>query len=235
MNTKSIYGRNKPDLYELYGILMGDGCISRYHNQGRIRYEIRVDGNAVTDEAYYYLYLVPLISRVVGKNHPTVRFRKQCSGVYVRFLKKEFALFLNESFGFPFGKKGDIKIKEEIVEDFSKARYVLRGIFDTDGSIYFTKNNSKVRNYPIIEITTYSPILLSQLMKLLVSADFLVRINHRKDSVKLHGKENLLKWMKLIGTSHPDKRSKFDFWRKYGYCPALKEMTIEERTDLLGL
>ena len=49
------------DMYEFYGILMGDGCISRYFNQSKQLYEIRIDGSSITD-IDYYKYLVNLIS-----------------------------------------------------------------------------------------------------------------------------------------------------------------------------
>lgn len=101
--------------------------------------------------------------------------------------------------------------------------------------IYFTKNNSEERYYPILEITSYSFDLITQLKSALNLAGFNVKISHYQDFIKLHGKENLFKWMELIGTSHPDKRSKFEFWRKYDYCPKIDELGYKERLDALGL
>ncbi len=222
------------DFYEFYGILLGDGCISRYVYRSKLHYEIRIDGSAFTDVDYYHVHVVDLLSRIVGKK-PTPGFRKQCMGIYIHFCNPDLAIFLNNNFGFPFGKKGEIIIPDKILNDFEKLEHVLRGLFDTDGSLYFTKNNSEQRYYPIIEITTYSSGLLNQLKRALESAGFTVKINHRKDSVKLHGKKNLLKWMELIGTSHPDKASKFKYWRQYGYCPRNDELPYEERLDVVGL
>ena len=54
------------DLSEFYGILLGDGCISKYKNDGRIRYAIRIDGNSMTDY-YYYKHLQSLIKNILDK------------------------------------------------------------------------------------------------------------------------------------------------------------------------
>lgn len=221
------------DLYEFYGVLIGDGCISRYHYNSKIHYELRIDGNSLTDIDYYNQHLLKLISNLINKT-PRVYFRKKFNGIYVHFRDKEFAFFLKEIFNFPFGKKGNIKIDDNILNDFEKLKYVLRGLFDTDGCIYFTKNNSKIRYYPIIEISSHSFNLINQLKEVLDAKGFTVKISHYKDSVKLHGKKNLLKWMKLIGTNHPDKASKFKFWTKYGYCPRIDELDYKERLEVLG-
>ncbi len=221
-------------LYEFYGILMGDGCISRYRNGQAMCHELRIDGNAVTDKDYYYKHVVPLITQITSRE-PKPRFRTDCKGIYIKFQHKEFALFLQSTLGFPVGKKGEITIKDFVLQDFNRLKHVLRGLFDTDGCIYFTKNNSDKRYYPILEITSYSFPLITQLKSALEKAGFTVKISHYQDSIKLHGKENLFKWMELIGTSHLDKRSKFDFWRKYGYCPKIDELGYKERLDVLGL
>lgn len=221
-------------LYELYGILMGDGCISKYISSSKVHYEFRIDGNATTDFDYYHDYVVSLIEGVTGRR-PKPRLRKDCHGIYITFHYKEFAFFLREHFNFPFGKKGSITIENSVYNDFNKLKHFLRGLFDTDGSLYFTKNNSEKRYYPIIEISTYSPPLLKQLKEALTRAGFSVKISHYKKSVKLHGKENLLKWMSVIGTSNQDKASKFAFWSKHGYCPKIDELNYKERLKLLGL
>ncbi len=221
-------------LYEFYGILIGDGCISKYTSFDKIHHEIRIDGNSITDADYYFNHVVPLITKVTGRNTKPV-FRKDCQGIFIRFNAKEFAAFLRTTFEFPFGKKGDITIKKEALGDFEKLKHVLRGLFDTDGSLYFTKNNSTVRSYPIIEISSHSPTLIKDLQTALTRAGFTVKISHYQDSVKLHGKNNLFKWMQFIGTRHPDKASKFEFWKKHGYCPTIIELPYKERLKLLGL
>ena len=98
------------------------------------------------------------------------------------------------------------------------------------GSLYFTRNDyQKIRSCPIIELSTHSFPLLRQLENIPNSLDFTTKISHYKDSIKLHGKKNLYKWFKIIGSNHPDKHSKLAYWEKYGRCPKITELSYSER------
>ena len=229
MNYKS----NK-DLYEFYGIMIGDGCISKYICQNKTHFEIRIEGNSITDIDYYKSHLKRLISSLVNKN-PAIYFRKDCNGICIRFHSKEFALFLNRELGFPLGRKGQIGINEKLLKDRDKINAVLRGIFDTDGSLYFIKNNSPKRFYPVIEIVSISKKLLQQISDVLRKKGLKVTQGHGRNSVKLNGKKNLKGWMDLIGTNHIDKKSKFLFWQEYGECPTSQELHLADRLNKLGM
>ena len=211
------------DMAEFYGVLMGDGCISRYKNQNKIVYAIRIDGNSLTDKEYY-LYLQKLIYKIIERK-TKIKYRKNCNGIYLYFVCKNLAEFLNKYLNFPYGKKGEIKIHNRIVNNKNLLKYTLKGFFDTDGSLYFTKNNSKIRNYPIIELSTHSKSLMYQLKEILDNFGFNTKLSHYKDSVKLHGKHNLQKWMELIGSNNYHKFYRFLYWKKYkvglaGFEPA---------------
>ena len=221
------------DLAEFYGILIGDGCISKFKHQERVHYAIRIDGNSLTDIQYYHNHLKTLIERIINREIK-VKFRKEGNCIFIMFEYRDFALFLNDYLGFPFGKKGEILIDKEFMKNQQYLIAILRGLFDTDGCLYFTKNNSKNRYYPIIEISSHSKALLNQLHRVLSELKFRVKISHFKDSVKLHGKDNLIKFMKFIGTNHPDKLSKFNYWTKFGYCPKIDELNFERRVEKLN-
>lgn len=221
------------DLAEFYGILIGDGCVSKFRSQGRLHYAIRVDGNSLTDIEYYNNHLKPLTERVVNRT-VNVKFRKVGNCIFIMFEYKDFAVFLNSRLGFPFGKKGEISISSEFIKNQKYLIAILRGLFDTDGCLYFTKNNSENRYYPIIELSTHSSALINQLYQVFTDLKFRVKISHFKDSVKLHGKDNLIKFMQSIGSSHPDKVSKFDYWTKFGCCPRIDELNLERRMKKLN-
>lgn len=192
-------------------------------------------GNSLTDLHYYQNTLKRLIFNLTKRN-PSITFRKDCNCIYIRFNSKEFALFLNKELNFPIGKKAQIKIHDSVMNDWNKAKFVLRGIFDTDGSLYFTKNDFyKKRKYPIIEIVSNSDILIKQLHSVLTSKGFIVKIGHYGKSIKLHGKKNLKAWMSLIGSSHIDKVSKYLFWQKYGECPTNGELSLDKRLKMLEM
>ncbi|HLC60846.1 MAG TPA: LAGLIDADG family homing endonuclease [Candidatus Nanoarchaeia archaeon] len=221
------------NLAEFYGILIGDGCISKFKNQGRTHHAIRIDGNSLTDIQYYNNHLKKLVEGIIHRE-VKIKFRKVGNCIFIMFEYKNFAVFLNNYLKFPFGKKGNISINEEFIKNQQFLIAILRGLFDTDGCLYFTKNNSKDRSYPIIEISTHSSALVNQLYQVFCKFGFKVKISHFKDSVKLHGKDNLIKFMKFVGTNHPDKLSKFNYWRKFGYCPKIDELNFESRMKKLN-
>jgi len=221
-------------LLEFYGILLGDGCISEYISHGRPVYEIRIEGHSETDYIYFQETVVPLIKLVFGRTVKIFR-RRTFNGIFVRFYFKEQAKYLNEVFNFPFGKKGEIQIPGWISGDWNFLKHVLRGFFDTDGCIYFTKNNSTIRHYPIIELSTHSSALVTQLYEALSAQGFVVKRSFYGDSIKLHGIQNMLKWFNEIGSSHIDKHSKVLFWKQNGFCPRIDELPLPKRLKALDM
>ena len=53
-------------LAEFYGVLLGDGCISKHKIEDSIKYAIRIDGNSLVDGSYYK-YLQSLIKDITGR------------------------------------------------------------------------------------------------------------------------------------------------------------------------
>ncbi|MBW2994157.1 LAGLIDADG family homing endonuclease, partial [Candidatus Woesearchaeota archaeon] len=102
------------------------------------------------------------------------------------------------------------------VKDWRLAKHTIRGIADTDGSI-FTANKHGSPNYPSIEITTSSYSLALQIRQILRQKDFRVakiwsyksKLSKRTTyKVPLNGKKNLAKWLKEISFSNPHKLKK---------------------------
>ena len=111
------------------------------------------------------------------------------------------------------GKCQNTKIPGEIYEDWNLAKYTIRGIADTDGSVFVSKKPG-IEKYPSIEITTTSQNLANQLKQILVKRGFRVslRENIRKQinalkayKIALYGKKNLKKWVEEIGFTNPYK------------------------------
>jgi len=203
------------ELSEFYGVLLGDGCMSKFNSQNREKEIIRIDGNSITDLEYYN-YLKKLIKKITGRDVNT-GFRKNKNAIFITFHNKKFSNYLNSKLGFPYGKKKGRIIPYELL-DKNYIKYLLRGLFDTDGSIYFTKNNWKRegRTYPIIEISSHNDALIKQLLKVLEDLDFRPTLSFYNDSIKLHGKYNVKKWMDEIGSSNPHKLRRYLRWQKYG-------------------
>jgi hypothetical protein len=218
-------------LSEFVGIMLGDGCISKYKNHNYIKYALRIDGNSNT-EKLYYKHIQCLINKITGRD-VKIKFRNYGNNIFVYFHHKNLALFLNTKLGFPFGKKKNLEISNEILRNEKNLNFLLKGFFDTDGCLYFTKNNSEHRAYPIIELSTHDITLLRQLKTILEKKGFIVAVSHYGDSIKLHGKGNVEKWMNEIGSSNIDNYSKFLFWKKYGFCPKVNELSLSDRLEKL--
>tara|TARA_Y100000310_G_C20640224_1_gene793495 strand:- start:1122 stop:1895 length:774 start_codon:yes stop_codon:yes gene_type:complete len=220
------------DFAEFFGIMLGDGCLSVFQNQGRTRYIIRIDGNSKTDLSFF-VHIQELIFKITGRK-TKIRKRKDCNGIFISMHNKKLVIKLNKDFGFPIGKKKDMRIPESILNYPKLKKCLLRGFFDTDGCIYFTKNNTNKRHYPCIDLTTVDQTLLNQLRKVLNQLNFNIKNLKSNRSIRIYGKENINKWMNEIGSNNPDKLSKYLFWKKYGYCPKSNELEMKERINKVG-
>ncbi len=144
------------------------------------------------------------------------------SSLRLELYSKKFLKFLLNDVGIINKKKS---FNAEIPKKYLKWKYskhILRGIFETDGSLYFSKSRMiKYPSYPRIEIKTSSKKLASQMFTLLKQKAFKVQKRPSKTDrtirVYLSGSEMLEKWLREIGFSSMKKYSKYLFWKKLGY------------------
>ncbi|MBI4147240.1 hypothetical protein HY494_01165 [Candidatus Woesearchaeota archaeon] len=191
LNTKS------PDLAEFLGVLIGDGFIGSY--PGRM---IQIAGHKINDKEYYQNHLIPLINRIFNTN---IHFYECRNCLRLTIYSKEIFTAIKGTFDFPVGKKGDIAIPKNMLESDECKLRLVRGLFDTDGSISLQR-----KKYPVIAITTTSKILALQIQEILNQFDFgayLCKSTQKgfKDAyrVTIFGKQKVLKWKSLIGSSNP--------------------------------
>ncbi|MFH1358452.1 MAG: LAGLIDADG family homing endonuclease, partial [archaeon] len=104
------------------------------------------------------------------------------------------------------GKCQHITIPQEIYKNWNLAKHAIRGIADTDGSIFVSKKPG-IEKYPSIEITTTSVNLANQLKEILIKIGFRITLREGKRKqprglipyrIGLYGKRNLKKWMEEI-------------------------------------
>lgn len=192
---------------ELIGALIGDGYIYRKNR----KYQIGFVGHPVTDKDYFE-YLKKLIKNEWGKD-AKIKLRER--GIRMVIDSKEIYDCLINEFGILYGKGKSEKIfiPNKIINDWRLCKKTIRGITDTDGSV-FAVRKPRIDRYPSIEITTISEKLVNQIKKILEEKNFRVskiwqfksklngRIGYR---FGLNGKENLRKWVEEIGFSNPYK------------------------------
>jgi len=194
-----------PDECELIGIILGDGNIYTIGN----KYVVGITGNKADTE--YFTHIQKMIFSIWGKQ--TTPFVSS-GALRIRFNSKPVVLRLINFFGIPAGKGKceKIRIPEIIAQDWNKAKHLIRGFTDTDGSV-FTANKPGSPNYPSIEITTTSKTIAGQINYLLAINGFKpanVRQYKQKQfrvvyKVALNGRKNLHAWLGEIGFSNPRK------------------------------
>ena len=232
MKTKNL--TQKLNIYELIGIIIGDGYI-RYSTKDRVYY-LEITGDA-KDEQEYFSEISDLIYSITKKK-PKIQVKNETKGKSLKLIiySKEFTEYLINKLSLNYGNKTfTAEIPKKNI-DWKYSRHIIRGIFETDGSLYFSKSkNFKYPTYPRIELTTSSKKLASQLEKILKQKAFKIQTRTRTTdkTTRLYlSRESMLeKWNKEIGFSSMKKYSIYLLWKKYGYY--IPRMSYKDRMKLL--
>lgn len=232
------------ELAEICGIHAGDGYFRvREYGKG----EVDISGH-MEEKEYYDSHVIPLFNKVFGLD---IKGRAFSRGSY------GFVSYRNEirdaliSLGFPKGKKSkNVRVPQKILESRNFKIYgaFLRGLFDTDGNLYFRKSyvgtnkfNKNYNHYPAIHLVTISHFLAEDIIKILHELDILFYY-HMQDSKKknesrayiitINGIEGLNRWMETVGIKNPVKLTRYFVWKKFGFCPP--NTTLQQRQDILN-
>lgn len=199
-----------PGIAELVGALIGDGYIYRRNR----KYQIGFVGSPKTDVELFER-LKDLILDEWNKE-AKIKVRERALRIVIN--SKEICSFLiNElEIAHGEGKCERVKIPDIILKDWNLAKHTIRGIMDTDGTIFVSKK-PRVEKYPTMEITTVSKELANQIREILLKQGFRVgniRMSKSKLSkrtahrVPLYGKKNIRKWLNEIGFSNSYKKER---------------------------
>ncbi len=191
------------DVYEFIGAFIGDGFFNSYNNK---LYQVEFAGDSNLDLNYYKEKIIPAIVKVFPNLNPRIYKVRSKNAIRVVFYSKELFCFLRDYIGFVPGKKAHtVEIPEKILVNPNFIYLIVRGLFDTDGGIYFDKRKGYKKIYPRIHFSTVSKRLFIQLSKIL-SEEFKVYTRYNKKRniyiIELYGYPNLKKWMSLIGFSN---------------------------------
>jgi len=192
----------------LYGTLMGDGCLSNYKR----KYIISITCNVHDDEPFFIKKIIPILNKL--RNVPN-KYRKRVDQGKIEISFSDKLLFNKiKKLGFPIGKKGDKLTIPNIFIKSKLVKYIISGIFSTDGSLFLAKNNGI--KYPRLELESCSSKLLNQISKVLSDMKInnrVYRLNKRTGLIfrlDVNGRFNILKFDEKIGFANPKQKEKFD-------------------------
>jgi intein/homing endonuclease len=231
------------EVAEIMGIITGDGCISitkRYN-------ELAICGDITEEKSYYDRRVAPLFNKHIaipatGKSVCPKEYPKL--GVYgiITFDNRIVDYLLN------LGLEPSPKIRNGVPgnlldssEEIKKA--YAKGVFDTDGSIFFRKNYSSknsLHKYPRIKIESTSKQLIDGLKGMCTGFGFKVmdrkpymgkRDKNPKFGFEIYRKGDIARWLSEIGFENQKHTTKIQIWRRFGFCPP--NTKLKERNRML--
>ena len=238
-NVNSLSDEEKFALF--YGIMLGDGCLSKYKPKDRNeRFAVVITGGLIGDKSFFENVLVPLL-KSFGRKSVTIKERRYCGAIEINFPDK-YLFEIIKGYGFPVGKKGPHITIPLVFYTKNLVKYVIAGFMATDGSLVLTKNPNKY--YPRVEANSISTGLIQQIHEFLVSigmsgAFYLAKGKHNNSSYnsqkqyrfQFNGLKNLLIFHDKIGFINPRYEEKFKNFMKYekGYTRKIKGIPSKEQ------
>lgn len=186
---------NSTKLAELLGIIAGDGHIDTY--------QVSIATNSETDLAHaeYCKQLFEKVFRV----QVSLYFRNDCKACVVVVSSKSIANILVKK-GMVRGHKinGSLRMPPWVRKNTRFKKAFIRGLFDTDGSVYLDRHTIKGKTYKNIAMlfTNRSLPLLADFKDALENLG-LHPTQKTNFAVFLRRKEDIWTYFKLVGSSNP--------------------------------
>ena len=179
-------------LAEFIGIMLGDGCLSS-------RFQVGIAFNAKTDRAYG-AYLQRLVRALFGIS-ATIQPRSDSNGWTVVASSRALVEYL-QTLGLVAGNKvaHQVDVPEWIWAQPPYQRACLRGLMDTDGSIYrYTHRvNGATYDHAALCFTNRSQPLLRSVQRVLTNHGFHPRM--RRYGVYLNRQTEIQRYFQIVGS-----------------------------------
>ena len=145
--TKILSGESD-DLAEIIGIILGDGHIDKSSETGQ--YAVKICGGE-DDLEYLESFVASLFLRAFGKHLKNFPCRKAKAVMF--YVNDKSVVFTLEQYGLKPGnkKENDVCIPSWIFKNENYLKSCLRGLFDTDGTVFPKSSNHSV---PQLELTS---------------------------------------------------------------------------------
>ena len=202
------------DLAEFFGILFGDG--NCFENPSKGIYQIKIFGHAIDEYEYMTKYISPLFQKLF-RIVPSIQCRPNTKALVLSKQSKDLVFTLKQ-FGLKPGNKksNGLEIPGWIWnnKDFLKA--FVRGLIDTDGSVYPKTRNHKT---PTIWFSSASPTIRQDLNKAFKILGYRLSVwTPRKGfdcmQCSMGQSTDVWRYYQEIGFSNPKHANRFKkYWR----------------------
>ncbi|MEF8880864.1 MAG: LAGLIDADG family homing endonuclease [Candidatus Nanohaloarchaea archaeon] len=192
-------------LAEFTGLMLGDGSIGKYtckKGDGTTNTQRSVCITLSSEEKQYADYIDNLVEELFGIKL-NERVKKDENVRELRTFRIDIFEFLTKDLELECSPKWERAKIPEIFLDKNLEKRVLRGYFDTDGSVVLTDNNGTL--YPRLEMKISPSPMQNQFESILERNGFKIcsyDIGKGKVRIQMNGKTQLKKWMKEIGFSN---------------------------------
>src|SRR3989344_4830064 len=208
-------------LAEIYGALLGDGCLSGYYAKSskRWRNEVVFTGN-ISEEDYFVNFIKKELESRFGFKGRINRKLKD-HAIEIHFTAK--AVFTYFSKIFPAGKKPESLCFPAFILSNSKLLIpCLRGLFDTDGSIYLGYNKKKINGkitykyYNVIQLKMRAPVLIKQVKQIFSDLRFKsnkITFDGTRSIIRISDQNSVKEFISRIGfrnIRNKERLAKFD-------------------------
>jgi hypothetical protein len=193
------------------------------------KYILEIAGDSRFDKEYLENH-VSKIAKSLFNLYPYIGLRKNQNSIYLRLISKGLINYL-VSIGFKKGRKEQIGVPEWILNNEDYMISFLKGIADTDCSLYFRGGS-----YPIIGFVSKSEPLIRNIFDFIQKKGFILsnyykekRIDKRgyNDTVvytiKLNGRKNYDLWLNLIHFRNPRHLNKIKKWERWNLNPRFRK------------
>ncbi len=200
-NKKKIkIPKESEELAEFYGIMLGDGNSTKIKDYKKGTYMIRIVGDHRYDKDYLINYVGSLIKTLFDIEIKYGRF-KETNAIFIQVHSAELIQFLEE-LGFKPGNKikNRLEIPKWIFDNPLYLKRCVRGLIDTDGSIF--RMSKKDKNLLRISFTNYNPKLISGCQNAFTSLGFHPSKIISKKQFFISKKEDIEKYLREIGFSN---------------------------------
>jgi DNA-binding transcriptional regulator WhiA len=113
-------------------------------------------------------------------------------------------------------------LSKKILRNKELKRHFLRGLFDTDGTIY-----KKYGNYAQIGLRIYNENVFNSVLSFLKQFNFKPSANRKFNYIYIHSQRDIRKFFKEIGSSNPKHIVRYLHWKRLSEVPKI------EKTELL--